>query len=110
MTLATTQQFRNAVRKVCSKYGVTLGSSWTNGSPAARYPSLDRALRGSPGVRTVGFALYFCGNATKPSKLVKKVEARLMKEGFGTADTRFTTSDEYRAGSYLRGTCRYSPK
>lgn len=87
MLLATTQQFRDAVRKSAKKLGINLGNSWTNKS----------TIRGR---RTVGFRISY----TVPGKaLLKKVEKRLGKKGL-TADTRITYSDSW-GSRYIRGTC-----
>ena len=94
MQVATTLQFRKAVRKYAEKKNLTIGGSWTNKTTAdGKYD----------GHRTVG--LYIPG-ATE--KTAAKIEKKLNKKGL-TAQTRFTDSYEnsmcYGGGTYIRGTC-----
>ena len=90
MKLATTLQFRKAVRKVAAKMDKDLGDSWTNGSTV-------------PGRRTVGFVCYGAS-----SEMVRKIEKKLNKKGL-TAQTRVIDSSShgyYNSGAlYIRGTC-----
>jgi hypothetical protein len=87
MEVASTKQFRKVVRKYLAKKGITVLTSFTNGS--ARKDSNPR--------RTVGF---WAPRATV--KVAAKIEKKLNKKGL-TADTRLTTSE---AGhNYIRGTC-----
>jgi hypothetical protein len=99
MKIATTLQFRKAVRKYAEKKGLLIGESWTNKTTA------DGEFDGH---RTVGF---WIGHATE--KVAAKIEKKLNKKGL-TAKTRFTDADSrmpsgssFRSwsGTYIRGTC-----
>ena len=94
MQVATTKQFRKAVRKYAAKKGMSVGESWTNKTTA----SGDRNDH-----RTVG--LYI---PSANEKTAAKIEKKLNKKGL-TAQTRFTDSYEnsmcYGGGTYIRGTC-----
>ena len=97
MQVATTLQFRKAVRKYAEKKNLTIGESWTNKTTAdGKYD----------GHRTVGFWMP----AATPGA-AQKIEKKLNKKGL-TAQTRCTDSaysmpsGNYRGlGSYIRGTC-----
>ncbi len=89
MQVATTIQFRKAVRKVAKKQGLTIYDSYTNGAP----------MFGSAPGRTVGFSMP---NAT-PS-LAAKIEKKLNKKGL-TAKTRCTGNRIIGNHGYIRGTC-----
>lgn len=91
MQVATTIQFRKAVRKVAKKQGFTIYDSYTNGSKIR--PRTNNR-------RTVGFSIP---NAT--AALAAKIEKKLNKKGL-TATTRYSNSEGYGGGhSYIRGTC-----
>ena len=97
MELASTLQFRKAVRKVAKKMDLAIYDSYTNGS--ARND-------GKPG-RTVGFMM-----PAASASLARKIEKKLNKKGL-TAATRCTggathqPSGCFYGGShnYIRGTC-----
>ncbi len=86
--IATTLQFRKAVRKHLEKKGIGYNDSYTN--------------MGVAGMRTVGFQI-----PTATPKLARKIEKKLNKQGL-TAKTRHT-SDWYRNSpcQYIRGTCTF---
>jgi hypothetical protein len=97
MQLATTLQFRKAVRKYIAKKDLRSYGSYTNPSSA--------------GHRTVGFMI---SGATP--KMAEKIEKKLNKKGL-TAKTRCTgegypklPSGCYYGGShtYIRGTCIFA--
>ena len=94
MQVATTKQFRKAVRKYAKKKGMSVGCSWTNKTTA------DGEFDGH---RTVGL---YIPSAT--ASTARKIEKKLNKKGL-TAQTRFTDSYEnsmcYGGGTYIRGTC-----
>jgi S-formylglutathione hydrolase FrmB len=94
MQVATTLQFRKAVRKYAEKKGLSIGESWTNKTTV----SGDCGDR-----RTVGF---YIPSATE--KTAAKIEKKLNKKGL-TAQTRYTDSYNnsmcYGGGTYIRGTC-----
>lgn len=97
MEVATTHQFRKAVRKIAAKKGLTIYDSYTNGAPR----------RGYKESRTVGFSME---GATP--ELAAKIEKKLNKKGL-TAKTRHTNSGHmsvsgvvmYGGCNYIRGTC-----
>jgi hypothetical protein len=98
MNVATTLQFRNAVRKVCKEQNFMLGNSWTNGAPG----HFQSPKRHDYGDRTVGF---YCNAAC--DSLAAEIEQELGKHGL-TAETRATdcTDDlSCTGGRYIRGTC-----
>ena len=92
MQLATTLQFRKAVRKYAKKKGLTVSASWTN--------------PGKSGQRNVGICVAGATDAT-----AAKIEKKLNKKGL-TAKTRCTNSSPFGMGrnmySYIRGTCSFS--
>jgi hypothetical protein len=94
MQQANTLQFRNTVRKVLAKYGITIWDSYTNKSTAK-------------GRRTVGFRVGFSVGPTIAAKLIKKIDAKLAKKGL-TAATRHTSCVNYNGGNYIRGTCQFN--
>lgn len=91
MQVATTKQFRKAVRKYAKKKGMSVGCSWTN----------QTTVGGNH--RTVGL---YIPSAT--ASTARKIEKKLNKKGL-TAQTRYTDSYEnsmrYGGGTYIRGTC-----
>ena len=98
MQIATTLQFRKAVRKYLSKKALTCYGSYTNGS----------SRKDSDPARTVGF---WVPQATP--EMACKIEKKLNKKGL-TAQTRCTGEGYGRTPSgcgyggshtYIRGTC-----
>jgi len=92
MEMATTLQFRKAVREVAAKRGLVVFDSYTNRS----------TIRGR---RTVGFSMQ---GATP--ELAAEIEKKLNKKGL-TAKTRQTDSesrDTHGGRCYIRGTCTLS--
>ena len=98
MQVATTLQFRKAVRKYAAKKGIKIYDSYTNGG---------MRKDGKP-ARTVGFMI----SSATPT-MAEKIEKKLNKKGL-TAKTRCTgegycksPSGVFYRGShtYIRGTC-----
>jgi len=88
MQLATTLQFRKAVRKYAEKNDLYVGGSWTNPSELGR--------------RTVGM---WMSGAT--ATIAAKIEKKLNKKGL-TAKTRCTSNLNYGNYAYIRGTCAFT--
>jgi hypothetical protein len=97
MQLATTLQFRKAVRKYIAKKDLRSYGSYTN--------------PGTPGHRTVGFMI---SGATP--KMAEKIEKKLNKkgltakvrctgEGYNKSPSGFAGSGSY---TYIRGTCVFA--
>jgi len=97
MQIATTLEFRKAVRKVAKKMDLPIYDSYTNGAPF---------IGNKPG-RNVGFSI----SGATPA-MARKIEKKLNKKGL-TAKTRHTNSGRqapsgiftYGGHNYIRGTC-----
>jgi hypothetical protein len=93
MQLATTIQFRKAVRKYAKKKGLIVAGSWTNPGKYAQ--------------RNVGICVAGATDAT-----AAKIEKKLNKKGL-TAKTRCTQGGNSPSGmvrdayAYIRGTCSF---
>ena len=94
MQVATTLQFRDAVRYIARANGFRIYDSYTN----------SRSRQKNPSRRTVGFAMPSASDA-----IVTAVERLLNAQGL-TAKTRVTQDGPqnggcYQHGPYIRGTC-----